>query len=92
MAKQKFGYMKCRECGERVVVKRNENDTLSYRCDECDAVAYAKKTDAFHHRWMAAIEKVAAPAPSPAPASKGNPPPAPAPKPEKKKAGLPWES
>lgn len=65
--KSKFGYMKCenRKCGERVVVKINERETLSYGCDECGKSAYAKKGTKEYADWQGDIEGKAAPAPAP---------------------------
>ncbi len=38
-------------CGNEVVVKRNENGTLSYRCDECDAAPYARVGTGQYQAW-----------------------------------------
>jgi len=68
---KKFGYMKCPDCGERVVVKINERETLSYTCDECDGSAYSKKGEGRYPKWLEKIERapgVPAPGPKPAPA------------------------
>lgn len=73
MSKSKFGHMKCPDCGERVVVKINDRETLAYRCDECDGNGYSKKGEGRYTAWMDKITRVAAdPAPTPA-----APPPAP---------------
>ena len=79
MAKSKFGYMPCTtpKCGTRLVVKMNERETLSWRCDECDGNGYVKKGEAGYSRWLGVIDR-AAPPPAPAPAPK---PAAPAEKP-----------
>lgn len=50
--KNKFGYMPCETCGERVMVKVNEKNTLSYGCDECDAAPYAKEGSGQHAHWV----------------------------------------
>jgi len=83
--KIKYGYMLCPTpgCGTRLVVKKNERETLSWSCAECDGAGYAKKGDAGYVRWDGAVvDKVAAPAPAPAPAPKpapaADPKPAPA--------------
>lgn len=57
MAKTKVGKMACESCGEPVIVKQNELETLSYRCDECDAAPYARVGTGQHKRWL---EKVGA--------------------------------
>lgn len=49
--KQKKGRMPCETCGNDVVVKVNELETLSYRCDECDAAPYARKGTHQHSIW-----------------------------------------
>src|SRR5574341_971297 len=87
MAKVKFGHMPCESCGERVVVKENEHGTLSYGCDECEGVGYAKKGTVQHALWQKKIERVAAPAPaaSPKPASAAAPKAEPKPEPVKPK-------
>jgi hypothetical protein len=84
MAKSKYGYMPCPtpKCGTRLVVKMNERETLSWRCDECDGNGYVKKGEAGYSRWLGVVER-AAPDPAPAakvPASPDKPVPA-APKP-----------
>jgi hypothetical protein len=62
MAKTKYGYMKCPDCPERVVVKVNDNGTLSYGCDECESTAYARKGTPVYAAWDARItDKPAAP-------------------------------
>jgi len=50
--KQKKGRMPCETCSNDVVVKVNELDTLSYRCDECDAAPYARKGTGQHAAWL----------------------------------------
>ena len=65
--KTKYGYMACPDCATRVVVKINEHQTLSYRCDECDGYGYAKKGEGRYSKWDARItEKTTAPAAPPA--------------------------
>jgi hypothetical protein len=69
-----------------VVVFRNDRGTLSYRCDYCDRVKYAKADTDEHDDWMQDItpfEAPAAPVVKAAPAAKKNPAPA-APAPGKK--------
>lgn len=72
MAKVNKGKMPCETCGNQVTVKVNENDTLSYRCDECDAAPYAKLGTLQHSHWMRKM-KASEPA---APAAEHKPAPA----------------
>ena len=51
MAKTNIGKMACETCGNHVTVKSNENGTLSYRCDECDAAPYAKTGTIQNTKW-----------------------------------------
>lgn len=51
MAKVNIGKMPCETCGNAVTVKQNENGTLSYRCDECDAAPYAKTGTLQNEVW-----------------------------------------
>lgn len=51
MAKTNIGTMPCSECGKEVVVKANENDTLSYSCAWCDDGNYAKSGTGKHLGW-----------------------------------------
>lgn len=55
MAKINKGKMACETCGNLVTVKENENNTLSYRCDECDAAPYAKLGTLQHVHWTKKI-------------------------------------
>lgn len=55
MAKINKGKMACETCGNVVTVKENENNTLSYRCDECDAAPYAKLGTLQHVHWTKKI-------------------------------------
>lgn len=77
MAKAKFGYMKCPtpQCATRLVVKINDKETLSCRCDECDFSLYVTKGQAGYARWVGVIERPAAPPAEPksAPAASGKP-------------------
>jgi hypothetical protein len=75
--KIKIGYMLCPDCQKRVVVRKNELDTLFYRCDECDGNGYSKSSEARHALWLARITDAPAPAPAPAPAAAPKPAPAP---------------
>jgi hypothetical protein len=59
--------MPCPDCSKRVVVKVNENETLTFTCPECDSTAYVKKGAGNYAAWISKIEKVAAPAPAPSP-------------------------
>ena len=59
----KFGHMQCRDCGKFVVVRANENETLSYSCDECGDAGYCKKGQDNYSTWLGRITRVAAPAP-----------------------------
>lgn len=77
--KKKYGYMACRDCGERVVVKINERETLSYTCDECGDSGYCQKDQTNRAHWEKRITG-ATPAPAkaatdskaaPTPARKG---------------------
>lgn len=93
MAKSKFGYMACPDCGERVVVKVNERETLSYSCAECDGDGYRKKGQAAYAHWLKKITPAAPPPADPPKPGAGkkekapaDPPPAPAAKP----APAPW--
>jgi hypothetical protein len=54
MSKVNIGKMNCenRRCDNVVTVKQNENGTLSYRCDECDAAPYARVGTGLHLSWM----------------------------------------
>lgn len=67
MAKTNIGKMGCETCGNHVTVKSNENGTLSYRCDECDAAPYAKAGTIQNNKWRdkLGIEKTSAAAPAP---------------------------
>lgn len=77
--KTKLGHMACPDCNARVVVRINERETLSYRCDECDGNGYSKKGEIRYSAWLKKIERVpgqepkpaAKPAASPAPAKPG---------------------
>lgn len=51
MSKINIGKMPCETCGNQVTVKQNENGTLSYRCDECDAAPYAKTGTLQNEHW-----------------------------------------
>lgn len=59
--KRKFGHMNCPEpeCGNRVVVKVNGNETLSYSCQECDAHDYCKKGESRYGGWLKRITRLA---------------------------------
>lgn len=93
--KAKFGYMKCPGCASagrstRVLVRKNERETLSYPCDECDGTEYAQKGSQKHADWLKVIEPIApaaAPAAAPKPAADKSAPPK---KPEQPKAKMPW--
>lgn len=88
MVKTKFGHMSCESCGDRVVVKINEQETLSYSCDECEGMGYARKGNLQRDLWLKKIERIAAP-PAPAPAASPKPATPPAPKPEAAPAPAP---
>lgn len=81
MAKTKVGKMKCESCGEPVTVRTNERETLSYRCEECDAAPYARPGTGLHGIWMGKITLDKSP--SAAPAKTPDPQPTPPPPPEK---------
>jgi len=82
MAKTNYGRMDCPDCGERVRVKVNERETLSYSCDECDSDGYRRKGTAAYAAWLKKITRDQAPpapaAKEPAPAPAKKEPPAPA--------------
>lgn len=74
--KRKFGHMTCPEpdCNNRVVVRVNGNDTLSYSCQECDAHDYCKKGEGRYAGWLKRITQVAGdPAPAAAPKKEDTP-------------------
>ncbi len=58
MAKIIKGTMQCetRGCGQTVVVKENENSTLSYHCDYCEKSAYARLGNMDHANWLKDIK------------------------------------
>lgn len=90
--KTKYGHMACPDCAARVVVKINERETLSYRCDECDGNGYSKKGEGRYATWVNNTTRVAAD-PAPAPAAAPTPAPAPRKKDEAKPAqpgAMPW--
>ncbi len=80
--KQKFGYMPCPDCPERVVVHISDFKTLSYSCQECGGNGYCKTTQPRYQTWVAKInpegaaraprekKPAADPAPVPVPAKK----------------------
>lgn len=70
--KTKVGHMACVDCGHQVAVKENENGTLSFSCDECDAAMYAKKSATNNAIWRKRMTPIAtaAPAKPAAPAKK----------------------
>lgn len=71
--KTKFGYMQCPDCGERVVVKQNENETLAYRCDECDGNGYTRKGEGRYQSWIKKITRTAPVKPEAKPEAKPAP-------------------
>lgn len=73
--KRKFGHMTCPEpdCGNRVVVKVNDRETLSYSCQECDAHDYCKRGESRYGGWLKRITKVSAPEPEQAPRQEAPP-------------------
>jgi hypothetical protein len=72
MAKTNVGTMSCRECGKEVVVKKNENETLSYTCAWCDDSSYAKKGTGKQDNWHKHLKSFDQPAQIPTkPASAG---------------------
>lgn len=82
--KTKYGYMACPDCSQRVTVKANANNTLSFTCDECDAAGYCKAGAGNRAAWEKKITKITpAEPPAPKPGEK---------KPEgEKKSGGMWE-
>lgn len=69
MAKTKYGKMKCPTpgCGELVIVKVNERETLSWNCQECDHSGYVRKGDAGYAKWAGSVTRQAEPAPAATP-------------------------
>lgn len=59
MSKINIGKMACETCGNHVTVKQNENATLSYRCDECDAAPYAKTGTLQNIKWREKLTPLA---------------------------------
>lgn len=57
--KTNIGTMPCSECGKEVVVKQNENETLSYSCAWCDDGNYAKAGTGKHRGWKSRIKPLA---------------------------------
>jgi DNA-directed RNA polymerase subunit M/transcription elongation factor TFIIS len=80
MAKTNLGEMACETCGRLVIVKKNENETLSYRCDYCDSAPYQRKDTLAALTWLKKIKPfdhvdrnsppAAEPKPAPAPVVK----------------------
>ena len=60
MAKINIGKMSCETCANAVTVKQNENGTLSYRCDECDAAPYAKTGTQQNELWRVKLSPLIA--------------------------------
>lgn len=58
MSKINIGKMACETCGNDVTVKQNENGTLSYRCDECDAAPYAKTGTLQNEHWRGKLRSL----------------------------------
>lgn len=58
MAKINIGKMSCETCSNAVTVKQNENGTLSYRCDECDAAPYAKTGTQQNELWRMKLKSL----------------------------------
>jgi hypothetical protein len=69
------------------MVRENDNGTLSFRCDECDAAPYARPGTGVHAAWMKRL-KPGAPAPEPKPAPEKKPPADEKPAPVKKLSTL----
>lgn len=101
MAKTNLGEMACETCGRTVIVKTNEKETLSYRCDYCDAAPYQKAGTLAAKTWLSKVKPIAhgspaptlAPPPAADPIKAPQPAPAPAPQPAPapaKKSSLPW--
>lgn len=53
--KTKLGRIPCFCCGHPVLVKLNEQGTLTMSCDECDVSAFAKKGTAAAAKWRALL-------------------------------------
>jgi hypothetical protein len=98
MAKVKFGMMPCegQNCEsharqQKVVVFRNEKETLSYSCDWCGRAPYARLGTGQHTEWMETVLPfdVSKPLPEAVAAADALPPaPAARPNPARKSAGL----
>ena len=58
MAKTNVGVMPCPCCGKDVVVKSNENDTLSCTCQWCDSSQYQRKGTMAHKLWLARMQSL----------------------------------
>lgn len=58
MSKINIGKMACETCSNDVTVKQNENGTLSYRCDECDAAPYAKTGTLQNEHWRGKLRSL----------------------------------
>lgn len=68
MAKKNVGTMPCSECGNEIVVKENENGTLSYSCAWCDDSNYAKFDTVKNAGWRKRMKPLET-----APAAKSQP-------------------
>jgi len=61
----KVGRGPCPSCGERVSFHRTAGGMLNYECFGCDQSGYAHKGGESEQKWMASLERPAAPAPIP---------------------------
>lgn len=67
MAKTNAGKMPCQCCGNEVIVKSNENNTLSYNCQFCDDAPYQKTGTMAHESWVKRMKPMEPEKPAPAP-------------------------
>jgi hypothetical protein len=62
--KTKLGRIPCPVgCGHSVVLKKNEAETLTVQCEECDVSAFAKKGTGAARKWLSQLPKEAAQVP-----------------------------
>jgi hypothetical protein len=67
--KIKLGRIPCFCCGHPVLVKENEQKTLTWACDECDVSSFAKKGTRAAGIVLKLLPAPPAPAPDPKPAA-----------------------
>lgn len=64
--KEKLGRIPCDGCGHPTHLKRNQHQTLTMGCDECDLTAFAKRGTQCAARWLAKLPRPAQAAQEPA--------------------------